>query len=349
MSSADILWWSKARAAWIRFPFVCLELRRSAVLHRDLSVVPADMSRLSGHVVYELWMEAGAQRHIWPSFLLHRSGNLKARSCSTSSAASAWTVRPRWGLWSSLSVAPSWPASPGSRRSSRELQLSERQQQNGNLQKDSGCCALRPHRGSKKSHNCTCVMSPSNYCSPSSPWQESLKTFEGLERSLLGVLCPVLHLCRMLRSSSIIETFSLKTVVSHLTFSFLCVSGSWICLKLSSGPQNNSVYFSRRSAPELCCCSRCVCVCVCVMTVWTRAASCTASEYLSCFWWIAVLNTMQSSVRNLIYCFARSDPKIILFCFVQSVCFLSSKFNCKYLKHIVACFFLCKALYMFEE
>lgn len=167
-------------------------------------------------------METRTQWHIWPSSsffsLLHRSGNLKARSCSTSSADSAWTVRPRRGLWSSPSVAPRWPASPGSRRSSRELQLRERQQQNGNLLKDSGCCTLLPHWGSKKSHNCTCVMSPSNYCSPSSPWQESLKTFEGLERSVLRVLCPMLRLYRMLRSSSFIETISVKTVVSHLTF-----------------------------------------------------------------------------------------------------------------------------------
>lgn len=56
------------------------------------------------------------------SLSLCRSGSLKARLCSTWSAASAWTVRPRRALWSSRSVAPRWPASPGSHKSSPEPQ-----------------------------------------------------------------------------------------------------------------------------------------------------------------------------------------------------------------------------------
>lgn len=149
----------------------------SAVLHSDRGPSTADRSRLSRAVVDELCMEtSGTSDPLFSPPLLRRSGNRKAWSCSTKSAASAWTARARWGLWSSLSVAPRWPASPGSRRSSRERQLRERQQQqNRSLQKDSGCCTLWPRWGSKKSHNCTCVMSPSIYCSPSSPWQESLK------------------------------------------------------------------------------------------------------------------------------------------------------------------------------
>lgn len=61
--------------------------------------------------------------HIFPSFSLFflcRNGNLKAQLCSTWSAVSAWTVRPPQALLSSHSVAPRWPARPGSHRWSPE-------------------------------------------------------------------------------------------------------------------------------------------------------------------------------------------------------------------------------------
>lgn len=114
------------------------------------------------------------------SLSLCRSGSLKARLCSTWSAASAWTVRPRRALWSSRSVAPRWPASPGSHKSSPEPQRTggkrEREEERGagsgpGLQKDSGggggegdhICTLSdasPRGG--RSENCTSVMSTSS-------------------------------------------------------------------------------------------------------------------------------------------------------------------------------------------
>lgn len=52
-------------------------------------------------------------------------------------------------------------------------------------------------------------------------------------------------------------------------------------------------------------------------------------------------STMQSTVRNIIYCFAWLDPKNVFFPSLYKVL-------CKYLKHIMA-WFLCKVLYMLFE
>lgn len=152
------------------------------------------------------------------SLSLCRSGSLKARLCSTWSAASAWTVRPRRALWSSRSVAPRWPASPGSHKSSPEPQRTggtrEREEERGagsgpGLQKDSGggggegdhICTLSdasPRGG--RSENCTSVMSTSS--SPAhrvSVTRASPKTLQGL---IEGFLCTVLHPSRGCCSSS---------------------------------------------------------------------------------------------------------------------------------------------------
>lgn len=231
MSWADVLWWSKAGAGWIGFPFVCVEFSRSAGLACDQGASPTAVSRLSRRDVYELWMETRAPSHIWPAFFpLCSSTEVETQRLGPA----APRQRPLPGQPDPDGASGHHSVSPPGGQpvlgaTDHHVSLSGGRGGSENLkppQKDSGCCTLRPRRGSKKSHNCTCVMSPSNYCSPSSPWQPSLKTFEGLERSFLGVLCPVLRLRRMLRSSYIIETLSLKTVVSHLTFSFLCVSGS---------------------------------------------------------------------------------------------------------------------------
>lgn len=189
MSWADTLWWSKElEPAGLAFHSSVLSLAGQPVLPviKGHHPPPPPTRRREPSVQTScLWAVNGNQSAVphltafffFPPLFLHRSGNPKARSCSTWSAASAWTASPRRGLRSSLSVAPRWPASPGSHRSSREL---ERRERGGseNLNppprrtRAAARCGLAEVR--KKSHNCTFVMSPSNYCSPSSPWQQLL-------------------------------------------------------------------------------------------------------------------------------------------------------------------------------
>lgn len=90
---------------------------------------------------------------------LCRSGSLKARLCSTWSAASAWTVRPPLDPRSFCSVAPRWLDSPGSHRLSPDAQW-DGDGRWWSLQKDSGehVCTLGQKK-KKRSENSSFVMS----------------------------------------------------------------------------------------------------------------------------------------------------------------------------------------------
>lgn len=165
-----------------------------------------------------------------------RSGSLKARLCSTWSAASAWTVRPRRALRSSHSVAPRWPASPGSHRLSPEPRRTgtgtrQREEQIldptcGGTHGDHVCTLSVALLRDERSENCTFVMSTSSSC--------SLATGENILRP-----CCAKHPRSLVYSAPSSEdaavllrnlSFSLKTV-AHLTFSFLYLSWSTVSFK----------------------------------------------------------------------------------------------------------------------
>lgn len=100
--------------------------------------------RNRGSCCVHRWADRRTHWQTWVTCLPHppppclcRSGSLKARLCSTWSAASAWTVRPPLDPRSLCSVAPRWLDSPGSRRLSPDTQW-DGDSRWWSLQKDSG-------------------------------------------------------------------------------------------------------------------------------------------------------------------------------------------------------------------
>lgn len=180
------------------------------------------------------------------SLSLCRSGSLKARLCSTWSAASAWTVRPRRALWSSRSVAPRWPASPGSHKSSPEPQRTGGDEGEGGRERSR--IWTRPAErlwgwgrgGGSHLHTVWrlaeewkewelyfCDVNFKLSCS-SRLGDKSVrrKRYEASSRAFcVQCFIPLEDAAVLLRNLS----FSLKTV-AHLTFHFLSLSWSTICL-----------------------------------------------------------------------------------------------------------------------
>lgn len=156
-------------------------------------------------------------------------------------------------------------------------------------------------------------------------------------------------------------SFSLKTV-AHLTFHFLSLSWSTICLIIGVASLETTL---KECIPY---CSKCVEVHLTYSEFKSHCLSCglvlgwgmsddgvdqgsfmysQLKSQLFFFFFLllksSLESTMQSSVRNIIYCFAWSDPKNVCFLFLSLY-----KVLCKYSKQILA-WFWCKVLYMLFE
>lgn len=190
------------------------------------------------------------------SLSLCRSGSLKARLCSTWSAASAWTVRPRRALWSSRSVAPRWPASPGSHKSSPEPQRTgggrgrgrKREEQDldpacrktlgvGEGRGITSAHCLTPRRGVEGVRTVLLWCQLQALLLIASRWQERRRKRYEASSGAFCVQCfiPLGDAAVLLRNLS----FSLKTV-AHLTFSFsVSILVNDLLNHWSSEPRNN--------------------------------------------------------------------------------------------------------------
>lgn len=312
------------------------------------------------------------------SLSLCRSGSLKARLCSTWSAASAWTVRPRRALWSSRSVAPRWPASPGSHKSSPEPQRTgggrgrgrKREEQDldpacrktlgvGEGRGITSAHCLTPRRGVEGVRTVLLWCQLQALLLIASRWQERRrKRYEASSRAFcVQCFIPLEDAAVLLRNLS----FSLKTV-AHLTFHFLSLSWSTICLIIGVASLETTL---KECIPY---CSKCVEVHLTYSEFKSHCLSCglvlgwgmsddgvdqgsfmysQLKSQLFFFFFLllksSLESTMQSSVRNIIYCFAWSDPKNVCFLFLSLY-----KVLCKYSKQILA-WFWCKVLYMLFE
>lgn len=194
--------------------------------------------RSRGSCCVHRWAERGTHWQTWVtcffppslSLCLCRSGSLKARLCSTWSAASAWTVRPPPDPRSLRSVAPRWLDSPGSHRLSPDAQW-DGDGRWWTLRKDSGehVCTLGQKKG-VRTVLLWCHQTPPHWVllEKTSPRRWGAKTHQ-------IYLCTELHLCRMLQFFYLIWAFHWKKppkTVAYLTFIHFCIlSWSLICFK----------------------------------------------------------------------------------------------------------------------